>query len=327
MKDALNQLGPHLHETLGVTIAPTPWADGSRLPPFLQDRYDFYVAQLLDTPCLFMIDSAVGEEPPAVVRKHIDQIGTTWRDPVIYVRQRITAYNRKRLIQRKVPFVVPGNQVYLPTLGIDLRERFGKPRVDRPRFRPSAQAVLIHMLLCDEDDFGSTELVPKLGYSAMTISRALDELEAAEVAESCPAGRERRLHLKGPKPKAWQDAQPYLRNPVQGRHWVRTAPGQRLPGPRAGLTALAHYSMLAEPSNVGVAMSREDWRLFQKPDAPMETAAEEPDALNIEVWSYSPTLFAAAGWVDRLSLDQSLRDTDDERIEAALDGMMGDLPW
>lgn len=34
---------------------------------------------------------------------------------------------RKRLIEQKVPLLVPGNQLYLPDLGIDLREYFRKP--------------------------------------------------------------------------------------------------------------------------------------------------------------------------------------------------------
>jgi DNA-binding MarR family transcriptional regulator len=327
MKAPLDRLAAHLNETLGVTIAPTHWAGAGGLPPFLQDRYDFFEAQLLDEPCLFLVSRDEREEPPATIRKHIDHVRTKWDGPAVYVRQRVTAYNRKRLIEHKVPFVVPGNQMYLPTLGIDLREHFRKLQADRPRFRPSAQAVLIHMLLSDEDDFGPAELAPMLGYSAMTISRALDEVEAAELAESYPAGRERRLRLKAPKREIWRTAQPHLRDPVHSRHWARIGDRQELPGPRAGLTALAHYSMLAEPSNLIVAVSRDAWRSLHEQDALMEAAAREPDALNLEVWNYPPTLFTDGELVDRLSLYLSLRETNDERIEAALEHMMGGSLW
>lgn len=37
----------------------------------------------------------------------------------VYILQGLEAYNRKRLIQQKGPFIVPGNQLYLPDLGID----------------------------------------------------------------------------------------------------------------------------------------------------------------------------------------------------------------
>jgi len=52
----------------------------------------------------------------------MDVIQTKQKDDVVYVRTRMTAFNRKRLIEQKVPFIVPGNQMYLPTLAIDLRE-------------------------------------------------------------------------------------------------------------------------------------------------------------------------------------------------------------
>ena len=94
----------------------------------------------------------------------------------------------------------------------------------------------------------------------MTLSRALDELEAAELAESSPVGRERRLLLKGSKLDVWKKAQEFLRTPVAGRHSVRMAHRHELPGPLAGLSALARYSMLAEPQGVVVAVNREEWR-------------------------------------------------------------------
>ncbi|MCK7468892.1 MAG: hypothetical protein MZU91_12730 [Desulfosudis oleivorans] len=49
--------------------------------------------------------------------------------PVVYVTRTLASYERKRLIEQKVPFLVPGNQLYLPDLGIDLREYFRKPTI------------------------------------------------------------------------------------------------------------------------------------------------------------------------------------------------------
>ena len=49
--------------------------------------------------------------------------------PVVYVTRTFAPYECKRLIEQKVPFLVPGNQRYLPDLGIDLREHFRKPTV------------------------------------------------------------------------------------------------------------------------------------------------------------------------------------------------------
>lgn len=322
MPDLKTQLGRYLHDALGVAVTITPWENGGRVPPFLQDRYRFFAGQLMGQRCLFMADKAE-EQTPAAIRKHIDQVRGKWNDPVVYVRERITAYNRKRLIEHKVPFIVPGNQMYLPMLGIDLREHFRKLRADKNGLGPAAQVVLIHALLRNAEDLSPTPLAEKLGYSVMTMSRALDELEAAGLGQSTATGRERRLRLVAAKRELWEKAQRVLRNPVKTRYAIHVMPGGKPPGPQAGLSALAHYTMLAEPANAIFAVGREDWATLRRKNA----LADEPEAITVEIWNYAPELFAHDDQVDRLSLYLSLRDTQDERVQAALEQMMKEMPW
>jgi hypothetical protein len=48
----------------------------------------------------------------------------------------------------KIPFIVPGNQLYLPDLGLDLREYFRqRSPTAQSALSPSAQAMLITALL------------------------------------------------------------------------------------------------------------------------------------------------------------------------------------
>jgi hypothetical protein len=58
-----------------------------------------------------------------------------------------------------------------------------------------------------------------------------------------------------------------------------------------------------------------------------EIPSREPGALEIEVWSYAPSLFAEGEVVDRLSLYLSLKESKDERIEAAREEMVKGLHW
>lgn len=327
MPDIKTQISRHIHDALGVAVTVTAWKNGGRVLPFLQDRYRFFVGQLLGERCLFMADKEEEEQTPAAIGKHLDQVRGKWNDPVVYVRERITAYNRKRLIEHKVPFIVPGNQMYLPMLGIDLREHFRKPRLEKNGLGPAAQAVLIHSLLRNAENLSPTALAEKLGYSVMTMSRTLDELEATGLGQSTSIGRERRLRLVATRREIWEKAQPVLRNPVKARHVIHRMPGGNSPGPQAGLSALAHYTMLAEPANASFAVGREDWAAFQRKDASRQAMPDEPDAITVEVWHYAPTLFAVEGCVDRLSLYLSLRDTHDERVQAALEQMVKEVPW
>jgi len=323
----LQNLERYLHDALGAGATITPWRGGERLPHFLKERYRFARVDLLGMHGLLVIDSSHVEQPPATVRKHMDLLRTKQDGEVIYVRDQVTAYNRKRLIEHKVPFIVPGNQMYLPMLAIDLREHFRRLRSEAPTFSPATQAVVLHALLRGAGDLLiPLEMAKQLRYSAMTMTRAFDELEAANLGEVTVRGRERCLRFPGRRQEIWTKAQPFLRSPVAKRLFIRrTELGKN--GFRAGLAALAHYSMLAPPEHKTYALSREDWKLLRQRHKAIEVPVLDTDAHEIEVWRYAPALFAKGDVVDPLSLYLSMQGDHDERTEAALEEMMRQLEW
>ena len=198
MRPELHELERYVHDVLGVSAKPTPWNGADRLPHFLKERYRFARTELLGLHVLLVIDTNSEEQSPAMVRKHMDILQAKQHANLIYVRAQVTAYNRKRLIERKVPFIVPGNQMYLPMLAVDLREHFHRIREEFPTFSPSTQVLVIYALLRDAGQvLIPTEMAPRLGYSAMTMTRAFDELETAGLAEVTVRGRERRLRFSG----------------------------------------------------------------------------------------------------------------------------------
>jgi len=329
MGDLQSQTERYLRDTLGIPVVITPWREEERLPIFLRERYDCLLGQILDCPCLFVVDKGENEEAPAVVSRHMDQVRAKYHNPIIYVREHITSYNRRRLVEHRIPFIVPGNQMYLPHLGVDFREHFRKPRPRQNELRPSAQAVFVYALLEGTDNLGPTAMAERLGYTAMTMCRAFDELEAANLIVPMVSGRgkERNLRLAAPKVEVWKKAQSVLRSPVKASRTIRLPNNRELPGPQAGFSALAHYSMLVEPRNITIALSREEWKTLQQRGEAFNAFDSEPGAILIEEWRYAPTFFARDGRVDRLSLYLSLRDIEDERIQSALEEMLEGMPW
>lgn len=323
----LTELEHYVHDILGVSLKTTPWSGVDRLPHFLRERYTFAQAKLLGLHAILVVDTNPVEQPPAMVRKHMDTLQTKQDAGFIYVRTRVTAYNRKRLVEQRVPFIVPGNQMYLPMLAIDLRENFRRIREEIPTFSPSTQVVVLYALLRDvRQVLIPTEMAPRLGYSAMTMTRAFDELETAHLAEVAVRGRERCLQFNEDRREIWEKALPFLRSPVNKQIFIRRteSPTNAI---RAGLTALAHYSMLAAPDYTTYALSREDWKELRKRHRIMELPDQDPDASEIQVWWYPPALLAEQGIVDRLSLYLSLRTDHDERTESALEEMMEKFRW
>jgi len=327
VQTVLHELERYLHDALGVSVKTTPWSGVGQLPPVLRERYRFAKAELLGLRALLVIDANPEEQSPATVRKHLDMLQSKQPAELIYVRARVTAYNRKRLIEQKVPFIVPGNQMYLPMLAIDLREHFRRIREEAPTFSPSTQVVVLHAMLREAGRvLIPAEMAPLLGYSAMTMTRAFDELETARLAEVTVRGRERCLRFHGDRREIWEKAQPFLRSPVNKRLFIRRIDGAE-GATCAGLTALAHYSMLAPPAYTTYALSREEWKTLRQQHKISEVPAQDPDVSEIEVWWYSPARFAEHGIVDRLSLYLSLKADHDERTEAALEEMMEKFKW
>jgi hypothetical protein len=327
MKVELRQLEQYLDRTLGVKVALSPWRDSTRLASFLRELYGFWETRLLGAPCLLMVDAGEQEQAAAVIRKHITQVQAKWPAEVIYVPARLTPYNRKRLVEQKVPFVVPGNQMYLPMVGVDFRERFRRLLAVPTSFSPATQVMVIHWLLRGtEEELTPVHVSQMLDYSTMTMTRAFNELEAAGLAEITRRGKERRLRFVATKRDVWAKVQPFLRSPVTKRLCIR----QPYPAPegiQAGMAALAHYSMLAPPAYPVIALYGQDWKSLPLWHNKTPIPSQDPEALEIEVWSYAPSIFADHGVVDRLSLYLSLKDNEDERVQSALEEMIGRLGW
>jgi hypothetical protein len=160
----------------------------------------------------------------------------------------------------------------------------------------------------------------------MTTTRTFNELEATELVEVERKGKERRLRFTEAKPDVWTKAQPFLRSPVTKRVCIRR-PHPMPEGIQAGLAALAHYSMLAPPEHPVLAVYRQDWKALPHWHDKTPIPNQDPDALEIEVWRYRPELLAAGHVVDPLSLYLSLKDGQDERVQAALEEMIGRIEW
>ncbi len=260
----------------------------------------------------------------------MDKLRELTGHPVVYVTGVLASYERKRLIEQKVPFLVPGNQLYLPDLGIDLREYFRqRPQAPDTALRPATQAMLITILLRKpwRPDWQPGEVVTELGYTPMTLSRAVKELTAAGIGTLRTEGRARWLHMERTAADTWDHAKPLLRSPVRRRIWTHPIPKLKPPHVRlAGLSALARYSMLAEPQWPVYAVSPAQWK------AATETGIEIlPERLagagEWQLWRYNPALAPDREKVDPLSLTLSLQDEADERVQLALDELKERFPW
>jgi hypothetical protein len=316
----------YLYDILGIQITIHRWKEQNKLPFFLTNTYDFNEIQLLGHPCLLMSAKKNAEVTTSEVLKHQKLVQKQWDGLCIYLPNKISAYSRKQLIEHQTPFIVPGNQLYVPDLGMDLCEHYRKLRRHPIKhFSPSTQAVVIHVLLRGiQAHFTPSELAKTLGYTLMTMTRAFDELEMANIGEIKRHGKERWWQFEGGKRELWNQAKPFMKTPVKKHTWaIHTKPIAI-----AGLSALAHYSMLKTPKRPTYALGVEQWKIW-KQEGIEERPSAEDSSFDLEIWHYNPDLFLSkkSHIVDPFSLYLSLNLNVDERIESALSEMMEKITW
>ena len=310
-------------------LLPLAPGDAAPLPLFLRTLYELKRGVLFGRSLLLAFQEDRVEQPtPSEYAKHAEQISQIMNTDTILVLPSLASYSRNRLVRRGVPFIVPGRQMFLPMLLIDLRERFPrKSRRSAAALSAPSQVLVIHYLLGNTvDGVPLRDLARTLGYSAMTLSNVRDELESENLCQVIKHGRSRHIRFSGNRSEVWEIANPRLRSPVRARHWVNWSRPSKT-ALESGLTALAKLSLVSDDRLPTFAMRDRDYRkrlesgeLHDRPES------WEADA-QVEAWKYDPVVLSDNATVDRLSLYLSLRDSKDERVQIALAATLAEMPW
>ena len=191
-----------------------------------------------------------------------------------------------------------------------------------------AQALFFHHLL----DPGEVETTPgrlggQLGYSAMTMGRAFDDLVAADAVQTRKVGRERHIEWNGSKREFLKHLSPALQNPARKtRYILRTIFDARPKHHLGGETALADYTDLSLLRIETWAVSIATWKEFVRTFDFKQVGAGEAE-IAVEIWRYDPALLSDALLADSLSLYAQFKGHPDEQIAQAAEKLLKHVPW
>jgi len=177
------------------------------------------------------------------------------------------------------------------------------------------------------DDLTLTELSDLFSFDKMTVFNAISELQELKLCETGLMGRNKNFHFIVQGKALWEKALPYLKNPIWHSHQVKLA---RVPDKmffKSGMTALAHYSMIADNNYETYAVSQKTWKNVTANWALTEIPNPEEDSLSIEVWRGNPAILAENGIIDRLSAYLIFKEDADERVHASIDKILEDVKW
>lgn len=331
--DFAETLRDYVTATLHRPVQLTRWDGAVSLPSFLTQRYDFYAALIGHQPCLFAADRGTADATPADVAKHIARVERAFDGVVIYAAQHVSADRRSRLLAGSVPFVVPGNQLYVPPLALDLRENFhARPKRGLDQLSPAAQAVLFYGILFNHElrakpaNRTPSKLARVLDYSAMSVGRALEELAGADLATVRKRGRSKEILFAEDGRALIEVARPLLRDPVRTRKFIQGHPIVP-PMKLAGENALGNITGLSPARVPEFAVHVDDWSsLVAKHDIVVVGEVDQADVV-VELWYYRPDVLTNYVTVDPLSLYAQYWDDANERIAKAAEDALDHVPW
>jgi DNA-binding transcriptional ArsR family regulator len=325
----------YLQEVLGIKAKAEPIAKSylDKLPLYIRETYRLYRSDLFQTEVL--LAELKNEEELSIqqTEKQLRQIKNLMNQKVVLVLEHIQAYNRKRLIDKGISFIVPGKQMYLPELLIDLRESYSHPKTRQKgeTLLPSAQVLLIYHILhrnskwkLEEHPF--KEIAQKLGYTPMSITNAIDNLKYHELVE-VQGEKEKFIRFKYNRPELWNIAlqQNLLINPVIKTVYVDEKP-KYLFMLESNTSALPEYTSMNPGKQQYFAIEKTVFYGLQKNNG-LVNPNDYEGQYALEVWKYNPLTLADelqndSAIVDPLSLYLCLKDSPDERIEMALEQIL-----
>ena len=328
----MHQLREYINEVLGCDTHPerVPKNALGKLPMFITEGYMFYEITLFGRAVILAEQKNSDEFSVLQIERNFNQIRQELQNKVALIAESITAINRKRLIEKGINFIVPGKQLYLPDLLIDLRETFPAKIIRKEKLLPSAQFILLYHLLHRNErieQYPLKKLAEKFGYTQMAITKAVENLKYHELC-TVEGSREKFVHFPGPAADLWKTAEPLLVNPVLKTVYVDEWPDVNML--HSNIIALAEYSDINRSRQEYYAIEKSVFYYLQK-EGRLKNLNSQEGAYCIEVWKYNPEILAEGVRgprdVDPLSLYLSLKDSRDERIEMALEKIIERYIW
>jgi DNA-binding MarR family transcriptional regulator len=321
----------YLERVLGGPAQVNPAGGGNKaglLPVYLDRSYRLHPGGIQGQPLIFAFPMEGIEITPARMKKDATAVAHVLGSPVVFVVERLASHQRTRLIQQRVAFIVPGKQLHIPFLVISLTDKEEKFRLPKQeKLRPASQVLLLYHLGKERlESFNYQTIAERIGYSAMTVKRAVEELEAYDLARK-EGKNEKFIRFTAVGRDLWDKSLPYFSSPVKIAYHINTLPHD-VSFKKAGITALGEYTMLDAGPVPVYALYDDDVRDFKNKLKPHEIEYFGGGNIGIEVWNYDPAILSIGEYIDPLSLYLSLPNYKlDERTQLAKEELLNNHAW
>ena len=300
-----------LTSVFGISIKYEAWNYQNSLPVYIAASYNFRTAYIGNKRCIMVTPLEELATLPAL-KKQIAKIQQVDNVPVIFELTTVSIYRRKSLIENNIPFIT-NKQVFLPFMGTMLTdEKESKKLPDK--FVYSTQQLFLFYLYSNKKRLYISEAGKLLPFTAMTLTRAVKQLEATDLFFIAKDGVNKFIESKYSRLELLKKAKVYLSTPVRKAGYInKIQVTDKMVF--AGETALSERTMLNPNRIITYAISEKEY------DKTLltEELINPDEQVRLELWAYDPQKFSDNDNADDISIILSLWDTDDERIEEAVE--------
>ncbi len=251
------------------------------------------------------------------VKSAVDKLGR----PCILYMDAMNGEQRRQLLKHKICFIVPGRQLYIPTLGAYFIEKKLNEQKEVSALTPAAQMLVLYYLLRGGlDKKGLKEIAESLNYPPKTISLVASEIQQAGLCDIVTlGGRSKGIAFNYQGKELWEYSLPMLSSPVDkvGYTYEKL---ESCDFPLSYDDALSYYTDMGYmPGHTFAVEKRSEVgkRLLKN-----VFTTNAPDSTRIEFWKYNPSTLADKGFIDPLSMALIYRDYDDERVQGQIERLL-----
>ncbi len=287
--------------------------------------YVFYDGTYLGASMLF-VEPKKGNPTPKACLLTSNRLAELYGLPVVFILQPGPTYERTRLMDKGVYFVMSDQYAYLPML---VATGKSNNRIPAKTLSPVAQYLLLfHLQVKSIDGLSAREVAPLVPYSYESVTLGITCLTDVGLVEKIKVGqRSKVVHFMEKGRELWDKAQSYLTSPVDRRFYCDKLNVQDN-YPECSINALAHYSRLNPDAERMLAMTSKEYSGLNSQEAFVSKNQYDGNYL-IEVWKYQPIIQMKDDrtCVDKLSLVLSLKADEDPRVEGEIEYIIERMVW
>ena len=299
--------------------------------------YNYYDGTYQNVPMLFL-EPKKGNPTPKQCEITEARLSERFQLPVIFILAPGPTYERQRLMDKGVYFIMSGKYAHLPMLVAI--EKTSNRKVAKTLNAVAQYLLCYHLQERSLEGLSAKEIAPLVPYSYESVSLGLSCLADLNLCKKASSGNKTKtIHFEAKGIKLWEIAQQYLSSPIEHRFYcdgIHTDEQFSI----CGINALAHYSRLNPDSERIIMMTTKEYREYKSKDM-FENPNIYDGAVIVEVWKYPAVQQHNNNnnnnnndndnnnnkWVDKLSLILSLKDNNDPRVEGELDQLIKEIEW